>query len=418
MYSIALLSQLVEEMVLEAMKSRFESERGYHKYLPVVQGIEQQPSKLWVGGSNPSGQAKQEFKLNRKTNRYLIANQEPKFEDPLSKIDLIRALNWYVQNKDTKDVQKYALEFFKKKHKVDITPILKEMNFTIGSICRIVSNGAVLPKESEKSFNATINSIKTSLTNVKVVKQQKEKPVVNIQDRIAEKVNEVIGELEGSIDDYIISDFNKSPSPFAIMQGKVKSVYVSKITDVFKKRRIEFDTALNTKDAYVKESYSNFTKMQLKKLIAYCDQIIADCNKIGEVKISTRKPRKKKQKTVDEIVKLVNYCKEIPEMKIVSEHPKNIVGSNQVWIYNVKTRKLGCYFANDVDGLNVKGTSIINFSEQKSVQKTLRKPETFLNEVLKGGKVFLRNALSNIRAVESKMNGRINKDTIILRSIK
>ena len=52
------------------------------------------------------------------------------------------------------------------------------------------------------------------------------------------------------------------------------------------------------------------------------------------------------------------------------------------------------------------------------MQKTLRKPAVTLPEVLKGGKVVLRNILTDIRAVESALTGRINNDTILLRSVK
>ena len=76
------------------------------------------------------------------------------------------------------------------------------------------------------------------------------------------------------------------------------------------------------------------------------------------------------------------------------------------------------YHAEDAGGLSVKGSSIVNFSETKSIQKTLRKPEVMLPEVLKGGKVFLRNAIDSIKAVESKLTGRINADTILLRMMK
>ena len=78
---------------------------------------------------------------------------------------------------------------------------------------------------------------------------------------------------------------------------------------------------------------------------------------------------------------------------------------------------MGCYHAEDAGGFSVKGTSLINFSESKSVQKKLRKPEVTLPEVLKGGKIYLRSAIDNIRAVESALTGRINKDTILVRAI-
>jgi len=87
-------------------------------------------------------------------------------------------------------------------------------------------------------------------------------------------------------------------------------------------------------------------------------------------------------------------------------------------VYNIKTRKLGVYQAADAAGLNVKGSSIQNFAESKSVSKKLRKPSVTIPEVLKGGKVALRNILNDIRAVESALTGRINNDTILLRTVK
>jgi hypothetical protein len=87
-------------------------------------------------------------------------------------------------------------------------------------------------------------------------------------------------------------------------------------------------------------------------------------------------------------------------------------------VYNVKQRKLGCYHADDAGGFSVKGTTIINFSESKSIQKRLRKPEVTLPEVLKGGKVALRNLLDGVKAVESPLTGRLNGDTILVRILR
>jgi hypothetical protein len=45
----------------------------------------------------------------------------------------------------------------------------------------------------------------------------------------------------------------------------------------------------------IKEAYSNFTKTQLKKLIAYCDQVIVDGMKLAGEAVKTRKPESAKQ---------------------------------------------------------------------------------------------------------------------------
>jgi hypothetical protein len=208
----------------------------------------------------------------------------------------------------------------------------------------------------------------------------------------------------------------------------IKSVHVRSILDAFKKKRTEFDEVLNSDDKDLKEGYSNFTKPQLKKLVAHCDQVILDCGKISGEAAKTRKPRKRKAKTAEQIVGKMKYCVEFEELKIKSVDPKLIVGAMQLWVYNTKTRKLGCYQADDAGGFSIKGTTILNFNETKSVQKKLRKPEVTIPEVLTGGKVFLRNVIDrkvflrnvidSIKAVASPLNGRINQDVILLKVSK
>ena len=127
---------------------------------------------------------------------------------------------------------------------------------------------------------------------------------------------------------------------------------------------------------------------------------------------------KRKAKTPEQLVSKVLYCAEDPTYKLESVPPKQIIGAMQIWVFNTKTRKLGVYNADDASGFSVKGSALLNYSEDKSIQKTLRKPETILPEVLKGGKVFLRNIIDNIKAAESKLSGRLNRDTVLLRIIK
>ena len=58
-----------------------------------------------------------------------------------------------------------------------------------------------------------------------------------------------------------------------------------------------------------------------------------------------------------------------------------------------------------------------DFNEKESIAKTLRKPEQQLAEFNKSGKVQLRKFLPNIKGVETKLNGRINNDTVILKAV-
>jgi hypothetical protein len=347
-----------------------------------------------------------------------FAGKEPKFSLEVSKLDMMIALNWYNVNKTSKDAEKYAVDYFKKEYKIDVTDRLEDYPTTLGWVCRIVSNGATLNDKDQIWFDNQIEKIK----KIKVVEEKKvvEKTnVISIQDRVAEKVAEIAGEIEGSIDDYILSRFERMPSPYAIMQSKgVKNMHAMKIIDIFKVHRSEFDEVLNTKDPELKEGYSNFSKTEIKKLVAYCDLIITDAMKISGEAVQTRKPRKRKSKSPEQLVSKLKYLDKFDELKLTSVDPKDIIGAMSLWVYNTKTRTLGCYHAEDAGGLSIKGSSVLNYNETKSVQKKLRKPDVTLPEVIKGGKVYLRNALESIRAVEKGLTGRLNADTILVRAVK
>ena len=346
-----------------------------------------------------------------------ITGGEPNFKGKIiSNAEMAQSLNWYSQNKDNKTSSKYIGDYVKK-NKLKITvDIINKQRPTFGFLCRLKNNGAEFNESHEASFQKMLQEMVDEIPKLEV----KVTPtnVISIQERVADKIAEIAGDLEGAIDDYILGGFNKQTSPYALLHGRAKNMHVSKIMDIFKKRRAEFAEVMITSDSDLKEGYSNFSKTQLKKLVAYCDQIILDCTKIaGEAKVS-RKPRKRKAKSPDQLVEKVQFCESNDEFKLKSELPKTIIGSTQLWVFNIKTRKLGVYHALDASGFSIKGTSLLNFSEMKSMQKTLRKPETILPEVVKGSKVFLRNVIDTIKTKESCLNGRLNRDTILLKVIK
>jgi hypothetical protein len=133
-----------------------------------------------------------------------------------------------------------------------------------------------------------------------------------------------------------------------------------------------------------------------------------------EAKIN-KKPRAKKTVPADKIVAKLKYLKSNEQLKLVSINPTDVLGAKELWVYNVKSRKIGKYVANEYMELGVKGTSITGYNENTSVQKTLRKPEDQLKEFKAAGKVQLRKFLDDIKAVDIKLNGRINEDIVLLK---
>jgi len=137
-----------------------------------------------------------------------------------------------------------------------------------------------------------------------------------------------------------------------------------------------------------------------------------------------RKPRKPKEINKEKVVAKMKYRKSDETLKLVSINPTEIIGASELWVYNVKTRKIGKYVAQNIDplgagregsGLMIKGTTIIGFNETESVQKTLRKPAEQLKEFADCGKVKLRKYMDEIKTTDIKLNGRINLDTVLLK---
>lgn len=341
--------------------------------------------------------------------------EEPRIDGVATSIQLVNALNWYHQNMENKDAIKY-IQDYAKKNKISGRVDTSQSILTLGWLCRLVTNGNNVGEYGDKFIKTHMK--KVLVTQVEEPVTVDATPTVSIQDRLKEKVGEIAVDLEAALDDYVLSDFKTMPAPMSVMHDRAKGMHAQKLIEHFKKRRIEFDDVLNTDDKDLREGYSNFTKPQLKKLVAFCDAVITDAMKIaGEAKVNRKKP-KRKQKTPDQLVSKLNFCKEDDTYKLKSVAPRDIVGALQLWVFNVKTRKLGVYHAEDAGGLSVKNSSLLNYSESKSIHKIIRKPEATIPTVMKGGKVVLKNLLGEIASKDSPLSGRINADTILLRVVK
>ena len=66
--------------------------------------------------------------------------------------------------------------------------------------------------------------------------------------------------------------------------------------------------------------------------------------------------------------------------------------------------------------LTVKGTTIQDFDEDQSIQKTLRKPAEQIQNWTGKAKTKFAKAFEEVKTTPIKLNGRMNDNTIILRA--
>ena len=231
-----------------------------------------------------------------------------------------------------------------------------------------------------------------------------------IQDRLNEKTSELIGELEGKYDDLEATKFYDW-----FVSNNVVQSQLGKYEAVYNKRKAELEEAQAKADPQLKEAYGHFKAVDFKKHINWIDDLLEAIEQYRGVKKAAKKARVRKAPSKEKLVSKLKYAKEDKGLKIVSINPADIIGSAELWVYNIKTRKLGKYVAASYQTLGIKGTSITGYDVDKSVSKTLRKPEEQLKEFAKAGKVALRTWLKDIKAVEVKLNGRIGTDTVLLK---
>jgi len=332
----------------------------------------------------------------------------------------VRALNWYSNIKAYKDSKIYTISYLKQ-NKYDLKVINKISTATewdvknLGYVLRMVSRGYQPSLEQLSWIDSRITELSKPKPVVQVVDVDKPvKPKDSIQDKVYNQCTVFINEIEDKID---ARDYSLKVYEYLTTQA-CKSIHVKQIIEHFKPLSLEVKEAMLGEDEQLIEGYSNYTKTEIKKLSQFLQLIISDCNGFTSNSKVTKTPRKKKIVPISKKVLKLNYKKEDPEYKIVSIKPESIIGCQNLWVFNTKTRKLGVYVSNDESGLSVKGSTIENYNVELSITKTVRKPLDVIPNVIKGKKTVLKKIMSDINSVQTLLNGRINGDVVLLTSIK
>ena len=274
-------------------------------------------------------------------------------------------------------------------------------------------------------------------------KEKSKKYVPTIQERIRDQSYEIVEEVDEWLDSWMTDKAGFDPKSFDIKRHfqklqpsqaharKIKSMYENELVDFDELERMPTKGQLAKMDELeadqweqLKEGYAHLKKADIAKYRKAIEALMTELDFIIDQAKATRKPRKPKARSATKVVEKLKFCKADSKYALASVDPVSIVGANELWVFNVKTRKLGKYVAANQDpkgmgrdgtGLSVKGTTIIGFDENLSIQKTLRKPEEQLKEFKGAGKVALRKFLDSINTTDTKLNGRCNPDTVLLK---
>ncbi len=299
---------------------------------------------------------------------------------------------------------------------------------TMGSIATCLLKG--MPEQRD-DFNSGKNSadwlrksIEKAIKDGKLdIDENAPKTAVktSIQDRMQEIAFSMTNEIEEALELFSTSPDKFNPAEYNILNTlrsqECKAAHARLIKELYSRTLAECTELTSGKaDDQLKEGYKHIARKNVKKLYEFHKNIDAACTMLLETAKVERKPRVKKVVPKDKLVEKLNYKKTDDALKLVSISPVDIIGSKELWVFNTKTRKLGKYIAAEFADLGVKGASIIGFDENKSIQKTLRKPVEQLAAFKASGKIALRKFLEEINSIDIKLNGRINEDVILLKA--
>lgn len=312
-----------------------------------------------------------------------------------------------------------------------------QTTITIGSLTTMMLKG-MPSKHPEINDGDSVDWIKQKINPLieqgkKILKEKKaeEKNSVNayvptIQDRVRESAFVFVEAFEEWLDKFIDSpsDFDpKEINPLSFLKGKeANQAHARIIKDYFTRQKEDYDELLNppsVKDdnyAQLVEGYRRYNKVQLKNMHFALTEIVSACNMLLQQAKVNRKPRVKKAPSKEKLVSKIKFKVSDDRYKLVSIKPEEALQSLELWVFNTKTRKFGVYVASDQAALSVKGTSIINFDEGKSIAKTVRKPEEFFRDIKSTPKTKMRKLYDAINSVETKLNGRLNDDVILIKA--
>lgn len=233
-----------------------------------------------------------------------------------------------------------------------------------------------------------------------------------IADIVKERTSDFIGMIEEHIDAMsdvsVYDELKKIDAP----NNTAKAVY-----DYYLPQRDEIKELVEKKTSDLVEAYNHMSKKEQKAYLKYLDNILTDAERYMASKKAQRKSRAPKVKSADAQVKNMNYLKESKEHKLVSIDPATIVGAQRVYLFNAKYRTITELVNMSPSGFEVSGSTIKGIDIEASRQVKLRKPEEFLSIVLKKTPNQINKDWSQLTTKSSSANGRVNKETIILRAL-
>lgn len=343
------------------------------------------------------------------------------------RVAMMRSFTWYNRFYGKKDAKELLSQYLDLNNRsIDAKTMRKvhenEFLMTLCWLARMKLRGFELNEHEEMTLENEISRLLKVVNKPEEVKKEVDvsnRP--NIQDILREKAKDAAGELEAVFDEFITEGKTKTKTMELVSKFNVMPQHISLIADIWKKKQTEFSTLQEGTDKQLIEGYSHLTKIQVRNIVKFIEQVLSDLNSYISVKKASKAPRQRKAVPVEKIVSKLKYLKTFKDVAtkidLISISPVKLHGASECYLYDTTKRKLIYLCADDYSKtFTVKGTTILGFDTGKSQTKTLRKPGEQIPAFVKLGKPAGRKFFEDIKAVGTTPNGRTNENMIILKA--
>lgn len=318
-------------------------------------------------------------------------------------MNMIHAFNWYSGNHDVKAARPWVTEYMRNHGYTDEQIAHYERSetwqssITMCAIARLINQGCKLEGEHENFLRDRIALVlkKTVIPTVVEFTQPS---------------------IDTSVVDSLLDAFYKNDYKMvkgldvhqALVGAGVKGYHASHLIRHLKPILKELDDP---------DASSHLTKRQIERYREFGSFLIEQFrtyDKEAPSQKQSRKPRKRKHKTAEQLVKKAKYKSEDKTLGLVGKTPEQIVGARFAWLFNTRYMKLSKCVAPEGQQLSFKGSTIQNLDEKLSKAKRISKIPK-LKEILDTTRARAEKLFAEYRGTEQYAPGRLTEDTLIVR---
>lgn len=364
-----------------------------------------------------------------------VSNTDPDFSNKYS-----AALNWANAVLESDELADEVIIYLTSiDHKeVDVFKQIPHWKLAhIGKICWLINSGCPVKEETLNFLSGKLLQIRKDFSDyVEEVEIDETAEVIDFPKRNIKEVRrqilkeKLISEIDNMLDLAVIAETNIDDSAVYGMANAEKEdiKLFDELYKHYSQRSIMLIAEIESLDTENLQDIESFDDVET--LQRYINDLESHVNNINSVlsqvasysgnQKALRKSfkRKSKMKSAENQIKNLKFKVQDSKYQLSSIPSVSVIGAQTLAVFNTKNRKLGIYIAKDETGLSIKGTTIQNFDEERSVQKTLKDPK-ILKDIQSG---LIRRAFTlftgQMRTKGALLNGRLNEHIILVRAYK